>query len=167
MPQIRCEYSELVAIERLIPNPKNPNKHPPEQIKRLAKIIEYQGMRSPIVVSKQSGYITKGHGRLEALKLLGWTEVPVEYQHYDSSHMEYEDIVADNAIASYSKLDISMVNADMIELGPELNLEMLGLKGFKLEPAELPPRPESKDDKIEYLDASCPSCGHRFKMIKE
>lgn len=66
--EIRCLYDELVSVDALKPHPKNRNKHPTEQIERLAKIIAYQGVRAPIVVSKRSGYIVKGHGTLQAIK---------------------------------------------------------------------------------------------------
>ena len=63
--KIECAYTELIGIDypKLIPNPKNPNKHPDDQIERLAKIIDFQGQRSPIVISKRSGFITKGYPR--------------------------------------------------------------------------------------------------------
>ena len=37
--KIYCSYTELVDIDRLTPNPRNPNQHTQEQINRLAKII--------------------------------------------------------------------------------------------------------------------------------
>ena len=36
-----------VPIEELVPNPRNPNTHPEDQVKLLAKIIKFQGFRSP------------------------------------------------------------------------------------------------------------------------
>lgn len=134
MTKVRCEHTEMVELHKLQPNPKNPNKHPEKQIERLAQIIDYQGMRSPIVVSKRSGFITKGHGRLEALKRLGWESAPVEYQDYDSDAMEYADIVADNEIARWATTDLAMVNADILELGPELEIDLLGIPDFTIEP---------------------------------
>lgn len=59
-----CAYDKLVKVEELIPHPKNPNTHPQSQIKILAQNIRYHGWRHPIVVSKLSGYIVAGHGRL-------------------------------------------------------------------------------------------------------
>lgn len=118
------------------PNPKNANKHPEDQIKRLAQIIDYQGMRSPIVVSKRSGFITKGHGRLEALKELGWKEAPVDYQEYENDAQEYADIIADNEIARWANTDLAMVNTEMLDLGPDLDIDMLGIKDFVIEPIE-------------------------------
>lgn len=125
--QFNCSYTELVNISKLIPNPKNANKHPPKQIERLAKIIDFQGQRSPIVVSKRSGFITKGHGRLLAMHKLGWTEVAVDYQDYLSEAQEYADIIADNEIARWAELDkeLLMNELKLIDLG---DYELLGLE---------------------------------------
>ena len=61
-----CAHDAIVPLKDLRPNPKNPNQHPPEQIKLLASIIRATGWRAPITVSKRSGLVTKGHGRLMA-----------------------------------------------------------------------------------------------------
>lgn len=61
-----CAHDAIVAIEKLIPNPKNPNTHPDAQIQALGRIIRQTGWRAPITVSKRSGFIVKGHGRLAA-----------------------------------------------------------------------------------------------------
>lgn len=134
--KFNCAYDEIVEIHKLIPNPKNPNSHSDEQVERLSKIIDYQGQRSPIVVSNKSGFITKGHGRLLAMQKLGWEKVAIDYQDYENDAMEYADIVADNAIAEWSQLDLSQINKDFIDLGPDLDIEMLGLKDFVIEPLE-------------------------------
>lgn len=134
--KINCAHDSLVDLTDLVPNPKNPNKHSDDQIKRLAEIIDYQGQRSPIVVSNRSGFITKGHGRLESIKLLGWEKVAVDYQDYDDEAQEYADIVADNAIAEWAVLDLGDINKNIIEFGPELDINLLGIKDFVLEPAE-------------------------------
>lgn len=134
--QIRCLYDKLVPISELTPHPKNRNQHPDDQIDRLAKILKYQGWRYPIKVSKQTGLITSGHGRLEAAKKNGWTQVPVNYQDYENETQEYADLQADNAIASWAELELAKINLDLPELGPDFDLEMLGLKDFELEPAD-------------------------------
>ena len=72
----------MVAIEELNPHPRNPNSHSKKQIERLAQILKNQGWRYPIKVSVNTGYITSGHGRLEAARLLGLKQVPVSFQEY-------------------------------------------------------------------------------------
>ena len=77
-----CAHDAIVPLKDLRPNPKNPNQHPPEQIKLLASIIRATGWRAPITVSKRSGLVTKGHGRLMAAQLDDLTDAPVDYQDY-------------------------------------------------------------------------------------
>lgn len=130
--KFNCAYTELVDIHKLVPNPKNNNHHPKEQIDRLAKIIDYQGQRSPIVVSNRSGFIVKGHGRLEAIRKLGWEKVAVDYQDYDSEAQEYADMTADNQIAMWAEFDNNMLMSEIPELG-DMDLDMLGMKDLKLD----------------------------------
>jgi DNA modification methylase len=129
----------MTDADLLVPNPRNPNKHPENQIKLLAKIMAHQGWRSPVVVSNRSGFIVKGHGRLQAARLNGWSEIPVDRQDYASEADEYADMVADNKIAELSETDLSMVINDVIDLGPDFDFDLLGIPDFKL-PDELEPQ---------------------------
>jgi hypothetical protein len=95
----------LIEIGDIQRNPVNPNKHSPEQIQRLATVIERNGWRNPLVVSKRSGYLVKGEGRLLAAFQLGLKEVPVEYQDYSTDDEEYSDLIADNKVAEMSEQD--------------------------------------------------------------
>ena len=38
--KVYCTFTRMVAVEEIIPNPRNPNKHPKKQIELLAKIIK-------------------------------------------------------------------------------------------------------------------------------
>lgn len=122
-----------VEIEKLKSHPKNSNKHPQEQIERLAKIINYQGFRNPITVSNLSGYIVAGHGRLEAAKNLKLTKVPVSYQDFTDEKMELAHLNADNAIALWATIDMQAVTDSLKEVNFDLDLDFLGFKDFKLE----------------------------------
>jgi len=133
---VRCLYDKLVPVSDLKFHPDNANIHSDDQIKRLADILEYQGWRYPVKISNQSGYITSGHGRVLAAKLNNWTEVPCNFQDYESKEQEYADVQADNAIASWAELNLSKINVDILNLGPELDIDMLGIKDFVLEPSE-------------------------------
>lgn len=102
---IYCAHDAMVATSVLEGNPRNPNRHPDEQIRLLAKIIVTQGWRAPITVSKRSGQIVRGHGRLLAAQAAGLTFCPVDYQDYESDEAEYADLVADNRLAELAELD--------------------------------------------------------------
>lgn len=133
---IQCNYDKLVGIHKLVEHPQNPNYHSPEQIERLAKIIDYQGQRSPIVVCNKTGFVICGHGRLKAMEKLGWPRVAVNYQEFKDDAQRYAHMTADNAIAEWADLDLSSINNSLEGLGPELDVEMLGLKDFVIEPLE-------------------------------
>ena len=106
---VYCAYDEIVPIGQLRPNPKNPNKHPQDQIEKLGKIIRGNGWRNPITVSTRSGLIVKGHGRLLTAQLEELKEVPVEYQNYESEEAELADLTADNRIAELAEMDSKML----------------------------------------------------------
>jgi hypothetical protein len=131
--QVQAKDIVLCDIQSLVPNPKNNNKHPPEQIERLAKLIEYQGFRNPIVVSNRTGFVLAGHGRIEAAKKAGLKQVPVMRQDFVSEAQEYAYLTSDNAIALWAELDLSAVNTEMLDLGPDFNVDMLGIKDFVID----------------------------------
>jgi hypothetical protein len=58
--KVHCKHTKMEDIASLVPHPQNPNKHPDKQIALLAKIIRHSGWRSPIVISKRSGFIVSG-----------------------------------------------------------------------------------------------------------
>jgi len=123
-----CAHDKIVDCVELKPNPKNPNTHPSSQIALLGKIITEQGWRSPITVSKRSGLIVKGHGRLEAAFKAGIQKAPVDLQDYESEAAEHADMVADNRLAELAALDNDKLQALMAELS-DFDIDM-ALTGF-------------------------------------
>ena len=162
--KIRCAYNKLIPISELKKHPKNRNEHPKDQIARLARILEYQGWRYPIKVSNLSGFITSGHGRLEAALENGWTEVPVNFQDYESHEQEYADLQSDNAIALWAELDLSGINEDLGDLGPDFDVELLGINNFSLIPEFEAGTIEDqgKLDEKKPIVVQCPNCGECF-----
>lgn len=125
---IRCAHAEVWPIDRLKPNPRNPNRHPDEQLRLLGKVIVTSGWRSPIVVSRRSGLVVKGHGRLEAAKLAGLTHVPVDLQSYASDAEELADLIADNRLAELAEIDGAALESLEIDLrGLDFDMELTGL----------------------------------------
>lgn len=124
---IYCTYTELLDTEVLVPNPRNPNKHPSKQIDLLAKIIKNQGWRTPVTVSKRSGFVVRGHGRLQAAIILG-CKVPVDKQDYASEAEEWADLIADNRIAEFAETDEELIAQLLSELG-DMDIDM-NLTGY-------------------------------------
>ena len=124
---VLCAISAVVTVVDLRPNPKNPKRHPRRQLEVYAKILG-QGWRRPIVVSKLSGLIVKGHGAYEAARdVLKVEQVPVDYQDYVSEEAELADLLADNKLAELAENDESAL-ADLLgELSGKIDLELAGI----------------------------------------
>lgn len=158
--RIDCAFSKMVPIEELRPNQKNPNKHPEDQLNRLAELIRYYGVKHPVIVSKRSGFIVAGHGRLEAMRRLGMKEIPVDYQDFESDEQEYGFLVADNSIADWADLSLAEINLEVPSLGPDFDIDMLAIKDFKIDIAENTlDQPKEKQKKPK----SCPHCGETIE----
>lgn len=131
--KVHCQYMEMVDPATLTPNSRNPNRHPKRQIELLAKIIKTQGWRQPVTVSNRSGFIVRGHGRLEAALLIG-CKVPVERQDYASEAEEWADLVADNRIAELASIDNDELAKLLAELdGMDMDMELTGYAGKALD----------------------------------
>lgn len=66
---------EIIKLEDLKPYKNNAKRHPKKQIEHLKESIENLGFNDPIGID-ENNMILEGHGRLQALKELGYTEVP-------------------------------------------------------------------------------------------
>lgn len=122
---VACAFDKMVAIGKIKPNPKNPNKHPEAQIDALAKLIKHLGWRAPVTVSNRSGLVVRGHGRLMAAERLGLETVPVDFQDYASEADELSDMLADNKIPELSELDKGLLKSLMSglkDIGADLSL---------------------------------------------
>jgi ParB/RepB/Spo0J family partition protein len=83
-----------VAIDSIYPDPRNPRHHSPDQIRRIAESFRAFGINAPILVDHR-GKIVVGHGRWEAAKLAGYTQVPViRLEHLSDQRAVAADITA-------------------------------------------------------------------------
>lgn len=169
--EVWCAYDKLVKIDELLAHPKNPNTHPQNQIKLLAQNIRYHGWRHAIVVSKLSGYIVAGHGRLEAAKELGVSIVPVEYQNFATEDNELAVLVGDNRLAELSSLDTNSLQ-DIVDQFKENDFDTI-LAGY--EPADLeslleekkPDFDEDGEKELEQSEITIQAGNYRFRMSQE
>jgi hypothetical protein len=163
--KIHCKYDELKDPRSLKDHPKNRNKHSVAQVERLAALYKYHEIRHPIIVSKLSGYIVAGHGRKMAAIKAGLKEFPVVYQDFDSPEAEYAFMQADNAIALWAEIDYSGINQDLVDLGPDFDINMLGIKDFTLDPINFEAgniEDQGKLDELSPIMAKCPNCESVF-----
>ena len=130
--RVECKNPEVWELEKIIPNPKNPYRHTKQQIRLLAKIIQAHGWRHPIIVSKRSGFIVAGHGRLMAAKEAGFATAPVDLQEFDNEEQEMAVMMSDNQIDEFRGVDDDLFNAMTMALGPGFDFELAGLLNFEI-----------------------------------
>ena len=165
---VHCEHTKIIPIAKLKPFPRNNKIHPPDQIALLAKAVKAQGWRAPITVSNQSGYIVRGHARLEAARKLGVKSVPVDYQDYASEQAERADRIADNRIASLAEDDLANLREELLDLDSG-SLEM-DITGFDKDALELLMTQVHIPDENKPIDEAamseteneCPKCGFKW-----
>lgn len=168
---IYCAFDKEVKVNDLTPNPRNPNKHPDSQIELLAEIIKKTGWRAPITVSTLSGLIVKGHGRLQAAKLLGVETVPVDFQYYENESLELADLMADNRISELSQID----NRKLLNLFEEFDTGEVDfdLSGYDEEfyrdlAHSFDEYEKKEDDENNEVEKKkiivCPECGHEIEV---
>lgn len=125
--KIHCSHTELRDPTSLVEHPRNYNTHPAEQIRLLAKIVQHQGWRNPITVSKRSGFVVKGHGRLAAAMLLKTEKVPVDVQDYKDEASEVADMIADNRIAELAEADTDALKGLLLDdVFDDFDLDLTG-----------------------------------------
>lgn len=152
-----------LPIDALIPYAKNARTHSKKQIKKIAESILNFGFNDPIAIDKGNGIIA-GHGRLEAAKQLGLSEVPTIQLGHLTAKKQKAYILAHNRIALDAGWDKDILKIEL----KELEDSDLGLTGF--EDTELKffadddlklDEPESKPE-LEISMRECPSCGHQW-----
>lgn len=125
------EVVEMRNVARLKPFAKNARTHSKEQIEQLAAAIREFGFTTPILISPE-GEIRAGHGRLEAARALGMTEVPTLIVGADWSPEKVRAyVIADNKLALNADWDIDLLAAELGEL-EALDFD-ISLTGFSLE----------------------------------
>ncbi len=108
----------------------NPVIHSKEQINKLAEIIKQYGFRQPIVIDKDY-IIVAGHGRLQAVKKLGYREIDCVV----ADDLSEEEIrayrLADNKIKELSSWDEDLLRIELLNL-ETISPEILGFEDSEL-----------------------------------
>lgn len=111
-------------ISALRPYPHNARTHSRRQIAQIAESIRRFGFTNPVLVSAD-GEIIAGHGRVEAAKLLGLTEVPTLALDHLSAADRRAYVLADNKLALNAGWDQEMLAIELqglIDLNYEIDV---------------------------------------------
>ncbi len=161
---------DTIAISDIKPYEKNAKTHPKKQVELLAENITRFGFTTPCLVDKDNNLIA-GHGRLEAVKTLGWTDVPcVRMENLTEDEVKALRL-ADNKLAEMSEWDMALVTDELKELDDEL-LDLTGFdKDLIIEPDEaddevpdVPEEPQSKLGDLYELGNHRVLCGDSTKI---
>lgn len=148
--EIKVDPSNLriVPIDSIIPDPKNTNSHPEDQINMLVEQFKIQGFRDSLIIDEEDGLLVCGEGRLIAAKKAGFKELPVIFQRFDSYAHKAAFLTAQNASQRWSSIDLAKVNDIAIDLGPDFDVDWFALKNFEIEPMDrMVGDPETKPTK--------------------
>lgn len=108
---LKIEYVDISSIR---PYKNNAKLHPSEQIEQIKKSIQEFGMNDPIGIWKDE--IVEGHGRYEALKELGYTEVPIIRLDDLSNEQRKAYALVHNKLTMNTDFDIDILNNELEEL---------------------------------------------------
>ena len=123
-------------VAELVPDAKNARLHPDKHIKQLARSIENFGFNCPLLVDRND-HVVAGHGRLLAVKQLGWTEVPViRLEHLTPSQVR-AFAIAENRLNELSEWDERLL-AEQLKALSDADLTFdLDAIGFELPEIDL------------------------------
>lgn len=120
---------EMRSIESIKPYERNARIHGPEQLEQIRASLREFGFVSPVLIDSE-GNLIAGHGRVEAAKLEGMTEVPCVIADGLTDAQRRAYILADNRLAETSTWDEALLKIELGELG-EIGLDF-GAIGFDL-----------------------------------
>lgn len=102
-------------IAELKPDPMNPRAHSPRQIRQIARSIEAFGFNVPVLIDANDKLIA-GHGRIEAARLLGWSEVPTICLEHLTEAQTRAFLIADNRLTLNSTWNDQLLAEQLKEL---------------------------------------------------
>src|ERR1700694_3404376 len=109
MASLKIAYKDP---RQLNPRPRNPRTHTAKQIKQIAASIEQFGFVSPVLLDAKDGIIA-GHGRADAAKLLGMTDIPtVRVDHLTPVQIRAY-VIADNKLAENAGWDSELLALEL------------------------------------------------------
>ena len=117
---------EQLSVDDLIPYAKNSRTHSAEQIAQIAASIREFGFTNPVLIDSEGGIIA-GHGRVQAARKLGMTEVPCIRLVNLTELQKQAYIIADNKLALNAGWDDELLKIEFAELKEQgFDLELTG-----------------------------------------
>ena len=122
-----------VRIDELVPYANNAKIHGPDQIEQLRRSLRQFGFVSPVLIDEDRNLIA-GHGRVEAARAEGMTEVPYVTVSDLTEAQRRAYIIADNRLTEAGVWDAGRLKLELQEL-QALKFDT-GLTGFTMAEVE-------------------------------
>lgn len=132
---VRVAVKDLptIRIDELIPYENNAKIHGPDQIEQLRRSLRQFGFVSPVLIDEDRNLIA-GHGRVEAARAEGMTEVPYVTVSDLTEVQRRAYIIADNRLTEAGVWDAGRLKLEMQELQAlEFDTELTGFTMAEVE----------------------------------
>jgi hypothetical protein len=146
---------ERRSVDSLVPAARNARKHSGKQIDSIAAAIEEWGFTTAVLID-EDGNIIAGHGRVLAAKKLGLPDIPVMVARGWTAAQKRAYLLADNKMALNSEWDDDLLKAELLDLGEDFDLDLVGFtegelaKMFPPEREQAEPVEKTKNAVIQF-----------------
>ena len=151
-PNKRQSKFAFLSLDLLATDPSNARKHSRAQIRDIAKSIKAFGFAAPVLLDRNRR-ILAGHGRYEAAKLLGLTEIPVIFLDHLTEAQAKAFSLADNQLHDRSTWDDFKVAVQLKELSDldlDFDFDAIGFPApevdFRLQSLDAPDEADRADE---------------------
>lgn len=178
--RVAAEQLLLVPIDELVPYANNAKVHGKEQIAQLRASLREFGFIAPVLIDFDNNIIA-GHGRIEAARAEGMTEVPCVMVSNLTEAQRKAYILADNRLSETGAWDPQILKIELEGL-QALHFDT-GITGFSIEDVgrihvgeydrAAPGQGGSEAESLDLNDAPvqqpvghiyhCPKCGFEFE----
>lgn len=150
---------EVLDINKLSEYKYNAKIHTEEQIEQIIKSIQEFGFNDPIAID-ENNQIIEGHGRLYALKKLGFEKVQCIRLKHLSEEKKKAYILAHNKLTLNTGFDTSILN---LELESIQDIDM-SFYGFKVDLPAIEMEAEEDDFEVELKEETDIKAGDIFQL---
>jgi DNA modification methylase len=136
-----------ILIENLKPYKHNARTHSAKQIAQIARSIKEFGFNNPVLIDEDNTIIA-GHGRVEAAKKLGLTEIPVVKITHLTEAQKRAYILADNRLAEKAGWDkdiLAIELQNLVDIEEGFDISITGFETAEIDLMLYPQTGEEKD----------------------